>query len=107
GWMYMGETKRAEQIGKDQAQAELRNRQLSEVKATFERKQREADNYRHRVAVIDELRNKQDGPVSLLTMIGDTVNGTEAVWLGKLTDEGNQVKLEGTALNVHAVANLM
>ena len=31
--------------------------------------------------MIDQLRAAQAGPVNLLNMIGDTVNGTEAVWL--------------------------
>ena len=54
------------------------------------------------------MRANQSGPVSLLTLVGDTVNATDAVWLSKLTDEsGAGIKIEGTALNVHAVANLI
>jgi len=37
------------------------------------------------VDVIDQLRT-QSGPVNLLSMIGDTVNGTEAVWLNSMQD---------------------
>src|SRR3954467_916453 len=105
---YNRQVSRGEQIASDKVKAERENRSLSEVKATFERKQREADNYRRRVEVIDQLRTSQGtGPVSLLTLVGDTVNATDAVWLGKLTDESGSIKIEGTALNVHAIANLM
>ena len=106
-FFYNAENTRAARIAAEKASAERENRALSEVKATFERKQREAENYKRRVEVIDQLRANQAGPVSLLTLVGDTVNATDAVWLSKLTDEGGGIKIEGTALNVHAVANLM
>ncbi|MFL6301226.1 MAG: PilN domain-containing protein [Terriglobales bacterium] len=110
-WFFWNaENTRATKLAADKVTAERENRSLSEVKATFERKQREADNYRRRVEVIDQLRSNQaqSGVVSLLTLVGDTVNSTDAVWLNKLTDEpGAGIKIEGTALNVHAVANLI
>jgi Tfp pilus assembly protein PilN len=42
-----------------------------------------------------------------MAMLGETVNGTEAVWLSKMDATGNSVSLEGTALSTDAVANLM
>jgi len=89
------------------AQAERKNRELSDVKAKYMERQRQAENYKRRVDVIDQLRANQSGPVNLLNMIGDTVNGTEAVWLNNMKDEGTAINIEGTALNVDAVANLI
>jgi len=43
----------------------------------------------------------------LLAMLGETVNGTEAIWLSKMDDTGAAVNLEGTALSTNAVANLI
>jgi type IV pilus assembly protein PilN len=106
-YVYNQEDQRATRIASDIRKADDENHKLSEVKATYERKQKEAENYKRRVDVIDQLRAGQSGPVNLLTMLGDTVNTTEAVWLTKMSDDGASVKLEGTALNVHAVANLM
>jgi Tfp pilus assembly protein PilN len=77
------------------------------VKARFLERQRQADSYKRRVDVIDKLRDGQAGPVNLLAMLGETVNGTEAVWLRKMDDSGNTLSLEGTALSADAVANLM
>jgi len=88
-------------------QAERQNRELAEVKAKYLERQRQAENYKHRVDVIDQLRANQSGPVNLLNMIGDTVNGTEAVWLNNMKDEGTSINIEGTALSVDAVANLI
>ncbi len=88
-------------------QAERKNRELSDVKAKYLERQRQAENYKRRVDVIEDLRAKQSGPVNLLNMIGDTVNSTEAVWLNNMKDEGTSISIEGSALNVDAVANLI
>jgi Tfp pilus assembly protein PilN len=58
--------------------------------------------------VIEQLHSAgQTGPVNLLAMLGETVNGTEAVWLKSMDDTGPTVSLEGTALSADAVANLI
>jgi Tfp pilus assembly protein PilN len=87
--------------------AEQKNRELSDVKARYLERQTQANNYKRRVDVIDSLRAGQAGPVNLLAMLGETVNGTEAVWLSKMDDTGASVSLEGTALSTDAVANLI
>lgn len=87
--------------------AEQKNRELADVKARYMERQRQADNYKRRVSVIDELRASQSGPVDLLSMIGQTVNGTEAVWLNTMKDQGGSVDIEGMALSTDAVANLI
>src|ERR1700681_2335818 len=68
--------------------AEQKNRELADVKARYMERQTQADNYKRRVDVIDQLRAGQAGPVNLLAMLGDTVNGTEAVWLRSMDDTG-------------------
>ena len=40
-------------------------------------------------------------------MIGETVNGTEAVWLNSMQDQGASVAIDGMALSNDAVANLI
>jgi Tfp pilus assembly protein PilN len=87
--------------------ADQKNRELSDVKARYMERQMQANAYKRRVDVIDSLRAGQAGPVNLLAMMGETINGTEAVWLKKMDDTGPSVSLEGTALSADAVANLM
>jgi Tfp pilus assembly protein PilN len=87
--------------------AEQKNRELADIKARYLERQRQADAYKRRVDVIDKLREDQTGPVGLLAMIGDTVNGTEAVWLNSMQDQGANVAIDGTALSSDAVANLI
>jgi Tfp pilus assembly protein PilN len=105
-WYHLDQQSKS--IAKQMSAAEQKNRELSDVKARFLERQKQADNYQRRVNVIDSLRAAQTGgPVNLLAMLGETVNGTEAVWLSKMDDTGASVNLEGTALSTDAVANLI
>jgi|ERR1700691_1555818 Tfp pilus assembly protein PilN len=87
--------------------AEQKNRELADIKARYMERQKQAENYKRRVDVIDQLRANQTGPLNLLAMVGDTVNSTEAVWLNSLQDQGANVAIDGTALSSDAVANLI
>jgi len=84
-----------------------KNAELADVKARYLERQREAENYKRRVDVIDQLRAAQAGPVKLLDTIGQTVNGTEAVWLNTMKDTGPSIDIEGMALSTDAVASLI
>jgi Tfp pilus assembly protein PilN len=99
--------RQAQSIAKQMQSAEQKNRELSDVKARYMERQTQANNYKRRVDVIDSLRAGQAGPVNLLAMLGETVNGTEAIWLKKMDDTGPTVNLEGTALSADAVASLI
>jgi Tfp pilus assembly protein PilN len=99
--------RQAKSIAAQMQAAEQKNRELSDVKARYLERQTQANNYKRRVDVIDQLRAGQAGPVNLLAMLGETVNGTEAIWLRKMDATGASVSLEGTALSSDAVANLI
>src|SRR5207244_2284514 len=62
--------------------AEQKNHELAGVKARYLERQKQAENYKRRVDVIDQLRAQQAGPVNLLNTIGSTGNRTEAVGSG-------------------------
>src|ERR1700733_9306070 len=94
-------------IAKQMAAAEQKNRELADVKARYLERQRQANNYKRRVDVIDQLRAGQAGPVNLLNTIGETINSTEAVWLNTMKDQGANIDIEGMALSADAVATLI
>jgi type IV pilus assembly protein PilN len=104
-WYHLDAQKK--DIASKMAQAETQNRQLADVKVRYMARQREAENYKRRVDVIDQLRNNQTGPVNLMAMVGETINNTEAVWLNNVKDQGTSVDIEGMALSSDAVANLI
>jgi Tfp pilus assembly protein PilN len=106
GWWYKL-NREGQHIAADMAKAEKENRELLQVKARVEQKNKQAEAYQRRVDVIDRLRAAQSGPKELLAMIGDTVNSTDAVWLNKMNEDGPNINIEGTALSIDAVANLM
>jgi type IV pilus assembly protein PilN len=99
--------KQKKSIAVKMAAAEQDNRKLADVKAKYLERQRQADAYKRRVDVIDQLRAGQSGPVNLLNTIGDTINSTEAVWLNTMKDSGSTVDIEGMALSTDAVAALI
>src|SRR5215468_11588626 len=106
-WYHLDAQKK--DIAAKMAQAEQKNRELADVKQRYMARQPEAENYKRRVDVIDQLRNanNQGGPVNLMAMVGETVNNTEAVWLNNMKDQGTSVDIEGMALSSDAVANLI
>ena len=99
--------KQKQEIASQMKVEEQKNRELADVKARYLERQRQAESYKRRVDVIDQLRANQAGPVNLLNTIGTTVNGTEAVWLNSMKDLGGNVDIEGMALSTDAVANLI
>jgi len=107
GYRYNAAQNDAARIAKETQAAEAENRRLAAVKAKYDQEQKVKENYERRVKVIDDLRAAQSGPVNLLAMISDTVNGTDAVWLNSMQDAGGTIKIDGTALSSTAVANLI
>src|ERR1017187_5606381 len=107
GYTWYHLDRQTQEIGAKMKVADQKNRELSEVKAKYLERQKEADNYKRRVDVIDQLRASQMGPVNLLNTIGDTVNNTEAVWLNTMKDSGTSIDISGMALSADAVANLI
>ena len=77
------------------------------MKARYLERQKQFDAYDHRVKVIHQLQEAQQGPLTLLDTVSSTVNSTDAVWLTSMTEDANHINLEGTALSANAVANLI
>ncbi|HEY4053053.1 MAG TPA: PilN domain-containing protein [Terriglobales bacterium] len=108
GFTWFRLDRQAQDISAKMKVAQQTNLELSGVKTKYLERQKEADNYKRRVDVIDQLRKAQNGyPVDLLNTVGSTVNGTEAVWLNTMKDQGAAISIEGMALSTDAVANLI
>jgi len=104
-WYQLDREKKSNEV--QMRLAEQKNRELADIKVRYMERQKQAEAYKRRVDVIDQLRSNQTGPVSLLSTIGDTVNSTEAVWLNSMQDQGASIAIDGTALSSDAVANLI
>ena len=88
-------------------EAKRENLRLADIKTKYMELEKQKDLYERRVNVIHQLQENQKGPSTLLSMIGDTVNKSDAVWLNSMREDGNNITLDGVALSVDAVANLM
>jgi type IV pilus assembly protein PilN len=91
----------------DLQSADAQIKTLSAVKAAYLEKQKQHEALKARFDVIDQLRANQSGPVVLLNAISTSVNGSDAVWLSSMKDDGPSVTLEGIALSNVSLANLM
>ena len=88
-------------------EAKRENLRLADIKAKYLELEKQKDLYERRVNVIHQLQENQKGPSNLLATVGATVNKTDAVWLNSMREEGNNITLDGMALSVDAVAQLM
>jgi len=107
GVWYWKLNRDAEKLTQAIAKADAENRRLSEVKTRYLEREKQKNDYKRRVDVIEQLRAAQSGPVNLLSTIGNTVNTTEAVWLSTMNEDGQNVNIKGVALSVQSIADLM
>ena len=107
GLPYWWINRESARLDAEKRKADVTLNTLTAVKARVEQKTKLKEDIERRTSAIDKLRKEQAGPVELLNTVGDTVNGTDAVWLDTMKDDGNNINLEGVAFSPHAVANLM
>lgn len=98
---------KAKKLADDMVAAKNEGARLATVKVKYEQRKKEAEAFDKRVKVIDQLRQDQSGPVKLLNTVGESVNNTEAVWLSEMSEKGDTLNIDGTALSTVAVANLI
>jgi Tfp pilus assembly protein PilN len=96
-----------QQLQSDLDAAKRENARLAGVKAKYQEREKQFQAYDSRVKVIHQLQAAQNGPSDLLATIATTVNGTDAVWLESMTEDANNINLQGTAISANAVANLI
>ncbi len=104
---YWSLNNKAVALQHDLETANTENKKLAAVKARYLERQKQFEAYDHRVKVIHQLQAGQQGPLTLLDTISSTINSTDAVWLTSMTEDANNINLEGTALSANSVANLI
>jgi Tfp pilus assembly protein PilN len=80
---------------------------LEQLKIAVEGFQRQEQVLKQRIAIIQELQRNKVGGQELLDVLATLVNRTETLWLTLLERKGNQLKIEGTAASITAVANFI
>ena len=101
---YLLTSKRAELRQVEQQRRRERDELLQYIKKVEELEaKREA--LRHKIGVIEELKRNQRGPVKIMDEVSKAL--PELVWLTKLTLKGNELLLDGNAMDENAVANFI
>jgi type IV pilus assembly protein PilN len=101
---YLLTSKRAELRQVEQQRRRERDELLQYIKKVEELEaKREA--LRHKISVIEELKRNQRGPVKIMDEVSKAL--PELVWLTKLTLKGNELLLDGNAMDENAVANFI
>lgn len=80
---------------------------LSRIKAEYDTFSKRKELMTKRINVIEALKAKQSGPVQLLTTLASAVVSTDSLWLTGFAQTGQTITIEGTALNVKAVADFI
>jgi type IV pilus assembly protein PilN len=107
GLWYWQMKRQSAKLDEQISNTEVEYQRLALVKQKYAEREKERNLYQSRVDVIDKLRKDQSGPVTLLTTVGGTVDRTDGVWLIGMTDDGANINLKGSALSVHAIADLI
>lgn len=89
----------------DTAQAEQRRLQAVKVQVNELEKKKQLLN--RKISIIEDLKNKQTGPVTMLNALAATVESSGTIWLTSFTNDGSKVSLDGVAGNVTTVADFI
>ena len=95
------------QLNMDIATLEHEATDLARIRAEYDSLSKQKELYDKRNKVMTDLEAKRSGPVELLTTLASAVVSTDSLWLTGFTQTGQTVTIEGTALNVKAVADFI
>jgi Tfp pilus assembly protein PilN len=104
GWWYMQKrtlAERQEQVAQKQVEATRLEKIIKQV-ANF---QKQKDGLQKRIALINQLKQNQRGPVQLMDRVSQDL--PDLVWLDKMTVSGGIVTIDGRGLNPNAIANFV
>jgi Tfp pilus assembly protein PilN len=80
---------------------------LQRIKEEYDANVARREAFQARINVIEALQARQSGPVDLLSTLANATANTDSLWLTAFTQTGQTVTIEGTALNVKAVADFL
>jgi type IV pilus assembly protein PilN len=99
---YLLTTQRADLRAVESQRRQERDELLKYIKLV-EQLEARREALRHKINVINDLKQKQQGPVRIMDEVSQAL--PELVWLTRMTLKGSSVVLSGTAMDENAVAN--
>ena len=81
--------------------------ELAQVQSQYETFSKRKDLLTARINVIEQLKAQQAGPLLLLTAVANSVSAQDTLWLTDMDKKTDKLTLNGIALSMKAVADLM
>ena len=106
-WRYSSLQADGEVLDTDIQQLERERDDLRPIREQYDEFIEQKADLEGRIAIINGLEERRSGPAPLLTMLATTVSNTESMWLTSFEQTGQNVSIEGIALNLPAVANFL
>jgi type IV pilus assembly protein PilN len=109
-WTYVQHNRLEQQIAQLQmnvADLDREFQDLQRIKEEYDANIARREALTARINVITALQARQTGPVDLLSTLASAVVNTDMLWLNSFRQTGQNVAIEGTALNVRAVADFL
>lgn len=106
-WRYRGLESEIARLDKQIEDLQREKADLSRIKSEYDTNIQRREQLTHRINVIEDLKARQAGPVQLLDVLATTVAATDSLWLTAFEQKGQTVTIEGVAMNVKAVADLL
>jgi type IV pilus assembly protein PilN len=91
------------QVSEAQAQKEKKQKLLKEIEGFEKRKSM----LEARIAVIDELKRNQLGPIQWLNALSEAVDQSQTVWLVSVGQAEDHMTIEGLSTSLNGVANFV
>lgn len=106
-WRYNALQSESVQLNQKIQALQREKAELAQVQAQYETFSKRKDLLTARINIIEQLKSQQSGPVALLDTLASSVSASDAVWLTNFNKTGDKVSINGVALNMKAVADLI
>jgi len=106
-WRYGNLQAEGVQLDEQVAALEREKAELAQAQAQHETFLQRNVLLEARIAIIEQLKAQQSGPVILLNAVASAVSATDSLWLTTLQKTGDRISVEGVAVSMRAVADFM
>ncbi len=106
-YRYNGLVAAGEKMDTEIAALQREKAELAQVQSQYDTFSKRKELLTARINVIEQLKSQQAGPVILLNTLAGAVSSTDTLWLTSIDKVKDKLTLNGTALSMRAVADLM
>ncbi len=104
-WRYQALTQEVQDLSAQLASAQKEKQHKQQLLRDIDSFEKRRKLLEARIAVIDQLKKNQLGPIAWLNGLTQAVDQTQTVWLNTVRQNGNQMTIEGVATTLNGVGN--